>query len=256
MIKLKTIPNTRNINPHWLDKEVPPFIVEWGDGTVETLRNTSRFKHKYKSKGEYTICVTGLQYPSLTFSDCVWLEKIHGVLEPVDSIKCLFKGCENLIHVDHDLLIHNTDHTDITRILAGARRLSDIKFVTKVVSVTCADFAFVACDMADLNQLSGWGENIVSMNFGFYDRKYATAPNENILHAMVNLESAISLFDTNINMIECPMYFKHNKKLKYIDNAFTKCDIKDINPNWLSHLPSTLETDRHNIFDPSVNINY
>lgn len=256
MIKLKTVPNTKSVNAGWLDKEIPPFIVEWGDGTTETLRNASAFKHKYRTKGQYTIIITGLQYPYLTFSSCVWLERIYGVLEPVNSIRDFFKGCENLIHVDHDLLINNGHHTDITAILSGARRLSDIKFITRVVSATCADFAFAKCDMADLNQLSGWGENIVSMNWGFYNRKYSTSPNENILHAMVNLESAISLFDTNSNMIECPMYFRYNKKLKHIDHAFNKCDIKDINPNWLSHLPNTLVTDRYNIFDPSVKINY
>lgn len=229
--------------------------VDWGDGCVEKLHNLSYLKHNYKTHKQQVITIKNLSATNLSFADDKFITEIHGVLPKLRYIYELFMGCINLCYVDENLLINNTDHHDIHDIASHCPKLKDVRFITKLVDAVCANRILYNSYRADINQLAGWGSKVESLNAAFAYRLYGGTVNENVLSAMSELRSAEELFVGSTNMDTVYHYFKYNPKLKHIDFAFQGCNITNIDPNWLYHLPKSVVTDRDKIFDSSVKLN-
>lgn len=237
-----------------------PVRIDWGDGTITLVENTSQIKHKFKKEEEHTIIFYMNDGDVFKFTDDTKLKNIKGQLPYTEDIDLtrFFRGCENLEHVDDDFFINNVHHTNISFMCEDCYRLKSIKFILHLTNVEIANFVFKRClSVVDFDLLEEWGEHVQEFDGALSGNIYMTEPNENILHSMVNLVSAKYLFYGNENMARLyHAFFMDNTKLKYIDYAFVGCNIKDnIDPNWLYYLPNSVETDRTLIFDENVKLN-
>lgn len=256
MLKIITIPTKQYRFPRdfagLLEHECE---IDWGDGCVEKRYNLSYVKHNYKTHKQQVITIKNLSPTNLSFACDKYISEVHGVLPNLRYIYELFMNCINLCYVDENLLINNTDHYDIRDIASYCPKLKDVKFITKLVNAVYANRILYNSYRADINQLAGWGSKVETLNAAFAYRIYGGIVNENILSAMAELRSAEALFIGSTNMDTVYHYFKYSPKLKHIDFAFQGCNITNIDPNWLYHLPKSVVTDRSEIFDSNVKLN-
>lgn len=229
--------------------------IDWGDGCVEKRYNLSYVKHNYKTHKQQVITIKNLSPTNLSFACDKYISEIHGVLPKLRHIYELFMDCMNLCYIDENLLINNIHHTDIHNIASFCPKLKDVRFIKKLVNVECANAMLHSSYRADINQLAGWGSKVHSLDAAFAYRIYGGIVNENLLSAMIDLKSAMGLFVGSINMNTVYHYFKYTPNLKHIDFAFQGCNITNIDPNWLYHLPKSVVTDRNEIFDSNVKLN-
>lgn len=237
-----------------------PLRIDWGDGIITLVTNTSQIKHKFKKEEEQVIIFYMNDNDIFKFTDDIKLKTIEGQLPYSGDVDLTryFRGCENLEHVDDDFFINNVHHTNISFMCEDCYRLKSIKFILQLKNVEVANYLFRGClSIIDYDILSEWGEHIKEFDGALSNNIYMVEPSEDILHSMVNLVSAKYLFYGNENITSLyRAFFMDNIKLKHIDYAFVGCRIKNnIDPNWLYYLPNSIETDRKLIFDENVKLN-
>ena len=233
-------------------------VVTWGDGVISTVSNMKDMKHKYKKLGEYDIVVTNLDTDMIRFKGCKDLIEVKGKLPALglDGIIDMFYGCENLVQVDPLYFINNKFQRNASNLCKDCYRLKDITFIFPLSEVEIIDSFLENCQsVSNLNDISAykWGYKIKSANRAFKGIKFSHAPDKDILTAMKDLEYANGIFEDWLMMNECYTYFMYNLNIKRIDSAFKGSIIHRIDPNWFYYLPNSVETNRSDIFDDSVN---
>lgn len=258
MLEIVTIP-TKKVDFQWkhLEDDNISITIDWGDGTKRTYKDPENCSHKYKKNEEHTIIVTTENYHELTLEDCSFIKSINGIL-PRRNIELvgILKNCINLEYVSNDFFNENLDKEDISYLCSNCYKLRTLDFILPLKNIVTANNFLQGTYMINIDKLAGWGENVKYLNYAFKDRKYNKAPCENIVSGMPNLLYAEGLFENNYVIGNVYNYFIHNNKLVSIYKAFHGCNIDYIDPNWLSYLPSTVETKYEDIFDKDVNINY
>lgn len=243
--------DVKSVDFKWPKCDVDTFAVDWGDGVRETYNNLNQVKHKYKTKQSYRIeFFFESNDVNISFEGNEFIKSISGVIPHVRTLEHFFDGCTNLESVDENCFIINGDKTDLSYMCKGVRKITSVSFLLHLNNATNITGILQGADLAKIDLLAKWCAPIEIADYAFADRIYAESPMENIFSNWTNLKSANYIFFNNQMMNNVYMYFRNNTKLENIDGAFYSCiSIRNINSNWLAHLPSSVKTDRRKIFD-------
>ena len=228
--------------------------INWGDGVISLISNLNQATHKYKKKGVYEIVVTNLDTNIFTFENDQLVRRIEGVLPflPDKGIARMFSHAINLEYVDPEFFSLNDHQTDATALCFGCERLKSVEFLKKLRNLENINYFLCGTQSTiDLSPIYNydWAVKVRYACGAFSNRKYISEPDENVLSRMEKLEVADFVFSNIEHMNVCRNYFVNNLELKSINGAFRGCNIREIDPNWLYYLPSSVETNVEDIFD-------
>lgn len=141
-----------------------PLIIEWGDGTEETVieaglgnKALDNYKHKYDAKGEFSIRILTQGIPNFDFTDLH--ESVKHSLVSIDSVtspfqdntfNSMFEGCISLRSIPYSLFRYNTNATSFNSTFKGCENLAGIPsnlFISNN-SITSAISTFEGCSKA------------------------------------------------------------------------------------------------------------
>lgn len=234
--------------------------IDWGDGIITLIENWDQAHHKYKKKGSYEITLNNLDTNYITFNENKDISKIEGILPTLTNgvLRGFFNGCVNLEYIDKDLFTLNEHQENLEQLCYGVSKIRNIEFLLPLKKAKNINYMLYLCyglSSIDILAEHEWGKEVTEADYAFSHIYYMNSPRKDILEPMTKLKTAIGIFKANERMHACYPYFTNNLELEWIDEAFRKCSINQIDENWIYYLPLSVKTNRNNIFDVNVKIN-